>query len=66
MSIPNDIFLYADPGSGALLLQLIIGFVLGALFYVSVALKRVRQFLLKIFNAVIGRRRKTGSSENGE
>lgn len=50
------IFLYADPGSGALILQLLIGFFLGLAFYVSIAFKRVKSLFLRVVNGVRGRR----------
>ena len=48
---------YIDPGLGALLWQAIVAGVVGFLFY----LKKTRQWIVRLFLRMFGRRRKTGT-----
>lgn len=43
----NILFLYSDPGSGLLLLQLLLGGVLGAFFYLRLYSKKTKNFLFR-------------------
>jgi hypothetical protein len=51
---------YIDPGSGALLLQLLTAAFLGASYYVFRAWKRIRAFFSSLFSA------KAGTSETSQ
>ena len=44
---PNQAFAYVDPGSGALLLQMLIAGFVGALFYLRIYYRRIINFLLR-------------------
>lgn len=50
--------MYIDPGSGSLILQIIIGFLLGALFFFKNFLRKVKNIMLRPF------RNKRGNKEN--
>jgi hypothetical protein len=42
---PNQAFAYVDPGSGALLLQMLIGGGVGALFYLRIYWSKIKTFI---------------------
>lgn len=49
--IPMNVLAYIDPGSGLLVWQLLLGAMLGTLFY----LKKVRGFLGRVGRKMLGR-----------
>jgi hypothetical protein len=55
---PNLTVAYIDPGSGALLLQIVVSFFVGLLFY----LRSVRRFFVGLFARLV--RREAGDKSN--
>lgn len=47
LRLPYTFFLYGDPGSGAMLWQLLTASFVGGAFYVAFAMRRIKEFFVK-------------------
>jgi len=43
-------YAYLDPGTGSYILQILIGFILGALFAIKMYYQKIKFFFLNLFN----------------
>ena len=53
---PTPAWAYLDPGTGSLILQMLVAGALGALVYMRVAWDRTREFFGRVFGALSGSR----------
>ena len=61
---PMPAWAYLDPGTGSLILQMLVAGVLGALVYMRVAWDRTREFFGRVFAAFSGSRGTAGSPDD--
>lgn len=47
---PKDAYAYLDPGTGSMLVQVLIGGILGSLYFIKLYWKKLRSFVRKKFN----------------
>ena len=47
--VPNPVYAYLDPGTGSMLIQMIIGGIVAALFTIKMYWYRLKEFIKKIF-----------------
>jgi len=52
--IPSSAQAYLDPGSGSILIQLLIAFVTGAIFIIKLYWQRIRSFFAAMFSSDAG------------
>lgn len=49
LAAPGTVHAYLDPGSGSLLIQLLLGAVLGGVYFVKLYWGKIIQFILSLF-----------------
>jgi len=49
LTLPNEAYAYIDPGTGSYMFQMMIGFLIGALFAAKLFWQRIRNFFSRLF-----------------
>jgi hypothetical protein len=48
--LPQGVYAYLDPGTGSLFVQVLIGAVLGSLYFIKTYWNRIAKFIISLFN----------------
>jgi len=61
--LPHNVYAYLDPGSGSLLIQVLIGAVLGSLYFIKTYWTKLTEFVTSFFKRDTDGKKKTNKSK---